>query len=115
MALSRTFWVVTALATAATAGTAGFALAEDRAGDPAAPAATYTLAQAADPTEGAEVTASADLGTTGSSAGQLPPIDVTSCAQWFEDWDDTVPDHVEDAFDEWDDRCDDLHDDDRDD
>ncbi|UZF46540.1 hypothetical protein [Rhodococcus rhodochrous] len=119
--MSRTAWAVTAVAVAMTAGTVGFVSANRGESAPSEPS-SFTVARVADETttggpDGtvrAGVDPARDAGP-GDLPTDIPYIDVTTCDSWFEDWDDTVPDHVEDFYDEWDDRCDDLHDDDHDD
>ncbi|MFD6857533.1 hypothetical protein ACFWCF_09340 [Rhodococcus sp. NPDC060090] len=127
MALSRTWWAATALATAVAAGTTGFVLSSSNEAAPTASPSTYTISTVADPSPTGPTqtttpntaiataygTGSADLSNALPSG--VPFIDTNTCDAWFEDWDDTVPDFVEDFYDEWDDRCDDLIDDDHDD
>jgi hypothetical protein len=129
MALSRTWWAAAALTTAVAAGTTGFVLSDSKDSEPTA-SSTYMISTVADavsagseptvPTPSTTVVSSATptgFGTGSADlASALPPgipfIDTNTCDAWFEDWDDRVPDFVEDFYDDWDDRCDDLHDDD---
>lgn len=127
MALSRTWWAAIALTTAAAAGTAGFVLSDSDEVAPTASSSGYTISTVADPsstgatpstTPNAAIATAYGTGSTdvaGALAPGVPFIDTNTCDAWFDDWDDTVPDFVEDFYDEWDDRCDDLLDDDHDD